>query len=442
MKYLLIENKGLLDPLAIFMMGASPKRDDANKIGRFGSGFKYALAKMLRENIGLRIFTGETEVAIGTSPFSLNSSDKVYYAITINGERTSITTEMGPDWKIWQVLREIWCNALDEGDADMRKDIDEENIQGIPNHTRIYIEETEPIIEVVNLWDRYFNSDRDDSISVKNSNDGNNFKMFKAATGNVLLYRMGIMVYENAKETALYHYDFSDFEISEDRVLSNYYWALHQLGMSLAKKATIDVAAHIMKNACTLNTIERSFRWDGYVLNEAWVQAANTFDGVVLHSKGGYFSGVFKTDNVAYVSDELGKMLMSAGVKVRGFDSKGRKSSWEIIEDSQWSRKQKFLLDETLNALDKELGYPIVYPVYIVEFDSKTTLGKAHNDNGNAEILLSTKLFDMGKRNIAVTLMEEQEHLHTELSDETRGLQDHLFSKWLAAMEEKAGYFF
>ena len=48
MKYLIITNKGEIEPQALHLVGASTKRGDSSKIGQFGSGNKYALAYLLR----------------------------------------------------------------------------------------------------------------------------------------------------------------------------------------------------------------------------------------------------------------------------------------------------------------------------------------------------------------------------------------------------------
>lgn len=50
MKYIRIKNQWLIEPQALHLVGASTKRNDASKIGQFGSGNKYAMAYLLRNN--------------------------------------------------------------------------------------------------------------------------------------------------------------------------------------------------------------------------------------------------------------------------------------------------------------------------------------------------------------------------------------------------------
>jgi hypothetical protein len=94
--WLLIENKGEIDLNALILMGGSTKREDGTKVGFFGSGNKYAIALMLRKGIKFRMFSGNNEIIINTKhvPFR----DKSFQQILINGQETSLTTDMGPQW--------------------------------------------------------------------------------------------------------------------------------------------------------------------------------------------------------------------------------------------------------------------------------------------------------------------------------------------------------
>jgi hypothetical protein len=430
-KFILFENKGELEERAVFMMGASPKRGDSTKIGRFGSGFKYALAKIMREDVIIRIFSGENLISVDTQEFTLR--DKTFKAITINGKETSLTTDMGPDWKWWQTIRELWCNALDEGEADFRKDIEGGNIQGIPGYTRIYLEATKDVQDVVDNWSGYFASDREDILV-----DQPEIKVYRAVDGRQLYYRRGIKCHSSEK-AALYHYDCKDFEINEERVINNDYSARWLIRRLIAKHATAEIAHAIIKRSYVDKTIENDFDFEGQTLSQVWIDTANSFKSIVLGSVSGHYLTTIEVsgDNYALVNEGLAKALFNAGVKVYGLTTEGKKQEW--VDVKQPSRKQTFLMNETVKALENELGYPIKYPMRIVDFEDTDVMGKA--EMGSKTILISSKLFEKGKREIALVIIEEQEHLDTKFGDTSRDLQNHLFNKYLSALEDKAAYF-
>ena len=107
-----IANNGEVPVEAFTLMGASTKRGDDTKIGYFGSGLKYAISKLTKDGVDLKIYSGKKEIKITTTNVSLGREK--FKRININKRPTSLTTEMGPDWELWQAIREIYCNAADE----------------------------------------------------------------------------------------------------------------------------------------------------------------------------------------------------------------------------------------------------------------------------------------------------------------------------------------
>ena len=112
--YIKIENKGEIDVNAFRLLGATNKRGNDEMIGYFGSGLKYAIATLLKHNIPFHVFSGLKEIKITTVRENFRGQD--IDIIEINGVKTSLTTDMGPSWKPWYAIREIYCNAIDEGE--------------------------------------------------------------------------------------------------------------------------------------------------------------------------------------------------------------------------------------------------------------------------------------------------------------------------------------
>ena len=105
MNYLKFSNKGLLEIEALSLLGASTKRGNDKLIGQFGSGNKFALAYLLRNNYDVKIFSGTEEITISTLEKTFR--DQTFSVICFNGKESSITTEFGKDWQLWQALREL-----------------------------------------------------------------------------------------------------------------------------------------------------------------------------------------------------------------------------------------------------------------------------------------------------------------------------------------------
>ena len=157
-KYILIQNDGEIESNSFELIGASTKRTEKGKVGFFGSGLKYSIAYMIRNNIDFRVFSGESEIKFTTIPENLRG--QVFNRICINGKPTSYTDTMGYTWtEDWFVLREIYCNAIDETNCVMVKDT--ELISATEGKTRIYVELTEKLQLVVDSWDSYFSDERE-----------------------------------------------------------------------------------------------------------------------------------------------------------------------------------------------------------------------------------------------------------------------------------------
>ena len=73
----------------------------------------------------------------------------------------------------------------------------------------------------------------------------------------------------------------------------------------------------------------------------------------------------------------------------------------------------------------------------MVHFEQAEQLGLAENGT----IYVSDKIFEMGKRELAVTIIEENEHLKTGYKDCSRAFQTHFINKFISEMENRIAYF-
>jgi len=112
----------LLDMEAFSVFGVSSKPNTNNPIGYFGTGLKYAVAVLLRESISISIFVGQTECVFYKKAGKFR--DKNYEQIMLKKrggilsrwqyQQLPFTTQLGRNWELWQVLRELHSNTLDE----------------------------------------------------------------------------------------------------------------------------------------------------------------------------------------------------------------------------------------------------------------------------------------------------------------------------------------
>lgn len=252
MRYLKISNQGELDPRLIFLMGATTKSNDEAKIGKFGTGLKYAISFFIRSNIDFKLFVGENEVIFNTEQQTIG--ENTFEEIYCNGKSMSITTHYGHQWKAWEACRELWCNSIDEG-GESKKVADDRGgkIVGEEGKTIFYIQMSKEIADVVTRWDEYFLSatplfeDEDVAIYL---NSGNNLK----------LYKNSVLIEDSDVYKSLFVYDLKKAELNELRQYRGYNRA--DIGKALlnSNKTVISALLDAIKQKKEL--FEVSLDWD------------------------------------------------------------------------------------------------------------------------------------------------------------------------------------
>lgn len=429
MSYLLIENKGEIHVDALSLMGGSTKRNDSTKLGVFGSGNKYAIAALLRKQIDFKIFSGQRLINISTEKHDYRGTelDKIF----IDGKETSLTVQMGPDWKdVWMAIREWVQNSIDEGEMNVVPNI--ETIEGKEGKTRCYIEINEEVQEVVDNWDNYFSFDRIDLIeeTIKG-------KIFPNKSDTLLLYSRGIKCTNYSKINAFYSYD-GNIEMNESRIIKHDWQGKELVANCLALTTDKNVIFNVLKNGYKETAFETTV-WENWLtikpLNYTWREVIGNYV-LIVAELGGWFQEEQEKYPHFIVCEKLCKRIKQVfpDVKIYGLTDDGNN---EVIKkEVQLDARKEFLLKECNRFFD-EVKYSVDYPIKVVRFEDGDKLGLAENNT----IYLSEKLFDMGKRELVITIMEENEHLITKYKDCSRALQQHLFNKWISTLEEKHAYF-
>lgn len=109
-------NPGLAELDALTVMGVSIKEGET-PIGRFGTGFKYAIATLLRHHQSVELFLGTERLTFIAAPRTIRGVefDMVFMKRGDELVPLQFTTKLGRDWELWMAFRELHSNALDEG---------------------------------------------------------------------------------------------------------------------------------------------------------------------------------------------------------------------------------------------------------------------------------------------------------------------------------------
>ena len=422
MKYLKIKNKGELDVRLLTLMGGTTKRNDNSKIGTFGSGTKYAMAYLLRNNIDFEIFSGTKQTHIGVVEETIQ--DTPFKILTIGGIQTSITDSMGPDWEPWMVVREIYSNAIDEGEAQY--DIVNNKEKCEAGTTTFYIELTPGIMEVYNNWDNYF------IVGKEPFYENDNCKIFPQK-GPLKIYKQGILVYSN-DSPSMFNYDFKKADLNELREYKGYLEG--DLLESICGITDKNVVKYFIENVSE-DVEEGKLGYDGYWAKnytDAWKECLEGCKIIHTKAKENLQAKGIEVDEAAYITvpkalyNGLSKKYAGIGaLRV----SKAVNEFFEIYDEKLHDkvRKAESLLEDSGYFMNPELTYK--YGV----FGDKTTLAKIDLDTKT--IYISEKHMDQDLFSIMTMLVEENEHFKTGFSDHTRAFQQHFIDLYVNMLVEK-----
>ena len=410
MKYLKITNIGLLDIRLVHLMGGTTKSNDEFKIGQFGTGLKYAMAFMLRNNIDFRIFIDEKEIKLSTVQETIR--DTVFEIIFIDGERTSITTNMGLDWEAWMIIRELWCNALDEIDPNFSiVDI----ITPSKGLTEYYIQLVPDIKEVFDNWTKYFIHCEIPLM------DTEEFAIYKGGD-SLRCYKNGVLIKEITGQKAIFSYDFKNTPLNELREMR------YSPGTEIC-----DVIPHLNKEIAEMmienisgdyyeSTLDFSDSWhdrfgDGWKeavgnakfcsdktyekIVDKWPEIANEAIVIVPSLFYKAISKYFPHVSITRASDKLHEF----------FETYSDKLTDKIKKCKDLLESVGYFIDPNLKIITGVFGNKEIWAQ--ISFDDK-------------EIRLNQDLENMSDSDLIVALIEENEHFKTHFSDCTRAFQTHL----------------
>lgn len=421
MKYIKIKNNGLMEPQALHLVGASTKRNDSSKIGMFGSGNKYALAYFLRNHHEVRIFAGQKEITVTT--IAEKFRDQEFHVLHVDGVKTSITIDMGKDWQFWQAMREIYCNAIDEGGAVMEM---VQKVDPKDNETHWYIDTKKDVSEFVTKHDQYFAT--------------NKKVLFECEFGRILeksgeianIYRKGIRCFETNKKS-VYDYDFANIDIDENRLVK-YFWQTEGKMWNLIYRCTNkEVIMSILHNSSNHDFIEGCLS-DYCDIHTSGISPEFIECLKELRLAPSGFAGLLKPEEVhnhvilptkvfnsvrGYIPEQ--NVMAAFKVTLKG----------DMYREIEPNELQKQTIKDALYFL-QECQQEMPYEIKVAIFDEKNIYGCAID----GVIWLSDTGLERGVNECVNTILEEYVHIKYDVKDETRGFQTAMITEFISYMKK------
>lgn len=386
---IVFQNRGEIDPRSITTFGVSSKETET-AIGFFGTGLKYAIAILLREGCHITIYSGEKKLEFSARRDKIRVDE--FEVVTMNRRRLGFTTELGKTWEMWQAFRELYCNCLDESGHAWETD---EDVTGEAGLTTIVVKGA-PFKQV---WDQ-----RSDVIL-----EGE--PLLSHADVDVhsgrceFVYYRGVRAYKLGSPSAFTYNLKRKADLSEDRSIK-YQWDIDVA----VKRVWVECDdARLVKRIVTQR--------EGYEsgLNFESMTPKETFTDVVTRLAREY-------------SDTLNRSALEA-CRIHMLDNLNdvQESTLTKLDNARLERAVKFC---------KDIGFPVdEYPILTSEFLGEGVLGRAHNE----KIYLSHRVFMMGTKMVAGTLIEEFLHLKHHIHDETRSMQNFLMDTIVSLGEQVTG---
>lgn len=387
----IFENSGEIDTRLISSFGVNVKEND-NPIGYFGTGMKYALAILMREEVSVKIAIGEKLLEVGTSEQIIRGAK--FSFVTLGGETLNFTTDLGKNWKLWMAYRELFTNCMDE-----RGSVYELNGESTPTRGT-----TKVIVEGVKF-------------SKLHNNRGEYFldrKLLYAGEGvaihegeNTAIFFQNIRVLELPTDSvSIYSYNLKDADLTEDRTLKSTWAALRELAVTWA--ACTD--AEMIERAITSGqgTLEYALDYDlvYHKPSDKFLAVARRVSKTRFTDVNPTIERLIKKHAPAALPDavELDDIQQAMLTRALTF---WRESGWDI---ANWQIK-------TVNNL------------------GEGTLGMAKD----GVIYVSLEAFESGVKQLAITLFEEYIHLEYKVFDASRGMQERLLHIITKLVEKNTG---
>lgn len=379
---------GPLHIRALTTFGVSVKGESA--IGRFGTGFKYASAIILREGGTLTARSGDEDFTFSTLPEEIRG--EAFEVVTLNGQPLGFTTRTGRDWKMRDAFRELMSNTLDEGGRmELRA------VEPPAGWSAIYVLHPD-FTECAHKVNEIFLPNELTPVAKFDLGE-----VYDHTTYTV--YFKGVAVGVSPAPLRFTYNILTGITLSEDRT-AKYGW---EVDMRLISLITQLPAA----------------QFDSICNREGCGEHKLVFTGITRSEK-----------LIANIERRIEKKL-SVPQNFRQYFYKHALESAEKIEHVE-VRLTKVEAAQLSRAISfcKSIGFELDrFPIHISDKMQPSIMGMARNE----KIIINKAVFTRGIGEIAKTLIEEYIHLVDGVRDETRAMQEAMLSHILRLGQEASG---
>lgn len=437
MSWILVRNKGEMERAALTLMGASTKREEAGQIGFFGTGAKYALAVLLRNQVAVRIWAGDREFLLEAEPVQLRGKEFRRLVVVDGQERhpTSITLDVGPTWTVWMAVREILANAVDEGLVEVAE-TEHPDGAAFPGTTCICIEKTGPVEEVWRTKDELIRLEAPAAFECK---AGRIYQ--RLGDDATRIYKNRVLVGKFEGILSLWDYDLLEVPLTEDRRVDMWAAAKHaQALVAQSPEAVKQVIDWVSKAQFgpRPSVFEKEMVTTWHRPSEAWVTALD--ESVLCDPETAKYWARDIVDlhlNVRVLPQEWIDSLR------RTYPEKAPKTLQEALKKSVAAQEvppetvlkgDKEVLARALTIMGRE-GLKVTWPIAAVEFKDQAVLGRW--DEKAQKILIAKKVLAEGVMATLEVLIEEYAHAASGMADCTRGFQTYLLKLYVKSIRRR-----
>ena len=393
----IFENPGEIDPRMISTFGVNVKENNS-AIGFFGTGLKYAIAILLRNNHRITIQAGTDVCEFGTQTDLLRGKEFSFVTMAIDGGdpwQLGFTTEVGKTWDMWMAYRELFCNCQDERGTVYEQAEHPEPEAGL---TRVIVD-GERFEEIRRDHNRYF--------LAGSPLWSNNDCAVHQGPGHGIFYR-GVLVSCPGKGAhSRFRYNIlSPIKLTEDRTAREPFMLDYAVSQALLKSDDTALVRQVVTAPDGTYENGLDFDWDHHKPSEAFLSVVGDL-----------------------VRDRLVSVNQTA---VKAYEKHAQVTS----EPDRMSLTdvEQIMLDRALTFC-KRIGFDITYQIVPVETAGPGILGMARN----GLIYVTRAAFMGGTKQLAGTLIEEYVHLKHDVRDCSREMQEHLLNRLVSAGEQIIG---